>query len=85
MPGKSRRRFFCIDCKVDTGKICEYYFVHTALWLSVMPSVKEMLCIGCLEKRLGRELRASDFPNVYINTLRHSPKSERLHLRLTAR
>ena len=85
MATKSRRRFLCVDCGVDTGKIHEYYFIHTQLWLSVMPSIKGMLCVADLEKRLGRKLTAWDFTDATVNNPCYEPKSQRLMERLTAR
>lgn len=41
-----------------------------------------MLCIGCLENRLGGELMASDFPDIPINR-GVFPYSTRLQSRLT--
>ena len=41
-----------------------------------------MLCIGCLEKRLGRELTPDDFPSCWGGADRSNPKSERLLKRL---
>lgn len=41
-----------------------------------------MLCIGCLENRIGGELTADDFPSRPIN-LGFFPYSERLQNRLT--
>jgi len=79
---KSRRRFLCVDCRMDTGKIGEYYFIHTPLWLSVVGSKTGMLCVGCLEKRLGRKLRRNDFTNAWINDPRYGHKSQRLMSRL---
>ena len=73
----------CLDCGVDTGKICEHYFVHTELWLSVVANIKGMLCVGCLERRLGRKLVRKDFPKVTINNPRYEAKSDRLMKRLT--
>lgn len=81
---RSRRKFQCVDCRVDTGKIHEHYFVHTHLWLTVMPSVNGMLCIGCIEKRLGRSLTARDFTDATINNPRYEPKSQRLMARMAA-
>ena len=53
---------------------CEWYSVWDYLWQEAgMPSENEQLwssgflCIGCLEKRLGRELTAEDFPDCPIN------------------
>lgn len=80
----SRRRFLCVDCGVDTGKIHEHYFVHTELWLRVMPSTTGMLCIGDFEKRLGRQLMSSDFTNATVNSPKFEAKSQRLMSRLTA-
>jgi len=82
---KSRRKFLCVDCGVDTGKIHEHYFVHTDLWLQVMPTVNGMLCVEHLEARLGRKLVATDFTTATINSPRFEPKSQRLMERLTAR
>lgn len=61
----------------------EYYFVHTELWLSVVDSNKGMLCVGCLESRLGRELTSADFTGAYINRPDIFEHSMRLLSRLT--
>lgn len=75
---RNRAKFACLDCGMDTGKSHEFYFVNTQLWLSVVGSTSGMLCVGCLEKRIGRKLVASDFPDVSINRpglgRRHSNK-----------
>lgn len=43
-----------------------------------------MLCIGCLERRLGRELNADDFLDCPLNTEYDSyPRSDRLLERMT--
>lgn len=90
-PGRSansiqhmRRRFACIDCREDTGKMHEHYFVHTDLWLAAVGTIRGMLCVGCLEERLGRKLVPRDFPDVCINDPRYEPKSARLMKRLTS-
>ena len=82
---RSRQKFLCLDCGIDTGQANEFYFVHTKLWLQAVGSIKGMLCLGCLEKRLGRKLVASDFPDVSINSTKHGQKSLRLLARLTAK
>lgn len=79
----SRRKFMCLDCSIDTGKIHEHYFIHTPLWISVVGNSSGMLCVGCLEKRLGRKLTSTDFPDVTINNPRFEPKSQRLMERLS--
>lgn len=63
----ARNHFKCLDCRIDTGKAGEYYVLKTEVWLEAHGSLKGMLCIGCLEKRLGRELTASDFSSALLN------------------
>jgi hypothetical protein len=58
----------CDDCGWDTmaSKQCwEYYFVYKEIWLEAGGA--RILCIGCLEKRLGRELCPEDFPDCEDN------------------
>ncbi len=83
------RAFLCIDCGENTRR-CEYYMVHKALWNGAVPEQKErggvMLCIGCLESRIGRQLTSKDFTDAPLN---RDPKeiaiqSERLQNRLKA-
>jgi hypothetical protein len=54
----------CVDCGIDTtpGKRgrrhtggWEHYMVHSEVW-TLAGMKKGFLCIGCLEKRIGREL-----------------------------
>jgi hypothetical protein len=60
--------FVCVDCSTNTSEIQEYYMVHDELWHSVgMEPDGGMLCIGCLEKRLGRQLEAKDFTYAPVN------------------
>jgi hypothetical protein len=81
----SRSKFLCADCGVDTGKLGEFYFVNTSLWLSAMRSLKGMLCVGCLEGRIGRRLSSSDFTKATINLPRFIPKSARLMERMESK
>ncbi len=74
----SRKKFLCLDCKVDTGKIHEHYFITTDTWLSVVSSIKGMLCVSCLEGRLKRKLSPTDFTNATVNDPKFEPKSQRL-------
>jgi len=80
---KTRRQFLCLDCGVDTGRINEYYMVIERVWWAVHDSGIGMLCIGCLETRLGRRLRPDDFTDAYVNDVGFAPKSQRLMARLT--
>lgn len=47
-------------------------------WFAIHGSKFGMLCVGCIESRLGRELRAGDFNNSYLNTSRSFERSARL-------
>jgi hypothetical protein len=60
----------CADCGLGTIQLGEWYMVKDAAWEQAwcrrrkwwhgLPG-QEVLCIGCLEKRLGRTLVAGDF------------------------
>jgi len=52
--------FRCADCKLDTG-FGNYYTLHDAAWLEATPDGARMLCVDCLEVRLGRRVTAADF------------------------
>lgn len=61
-------QFDCVDCGVDTDVIDEYYMVHDHVWLSSGIGLNDgMLCVGCLERRIGRTLTAADFTDAPIN------------------
>ena len=68
--------FDCMDCGVDTKEIHEYYSVVDDVWLAANPDDFGMLCISCLENRLGRALTANDFTDYPINRI--FQKSDRL-------
>lgn len=59
---------YCVDCKINTFIIGEYYMVHHSVWEdSGLGLYDGMLCISCLEKRIGRQLTSEDFSNFPIN------------------
>lgn len=62
-----RSKFRCLKCGVDTGKIGEYYMLKDEIWFIVHNSKVGMLCIGCVEKILGRSLTKSDFNDSHVN------------------
>jgi hypothetical protein len=65
---KKRSNRHCVDCGVCTIKLQEYYMVRHELWAQAgMDRNGGMLCINCLEHRLGRTLIASDFLDVPLN------------------
>lgn len=72
----------CVDCGVDTVKINEYYMSTDAIWKRAgMHKYGGMLCIGCLEKRVGHMLKSSNFkecPLNWRNVLYPEMSSERL-------
>jgi hypothetical protein len=61
----------CSDCGVGTFSIGEYYMVKNEVWEQAWSSQRksyhgkvpgqEVLCIGCLETRIGRTLCGDDF------------------------
>lgn len=80
------KRFICLDCGVNTHPLTEdgineYYMVYDYIW----PIGKQdgMLCIDCLEKRIGRKLVPGDFTKAPVNA--GFNKSERLLDRLGRR
>ena len=75
---KSRRKFLCLDCKVDTGKLGEHYMLVDETWHLTGLGKLGMLCILDVEKRIGRKLRSSDFNNSYLNKPRTGIMSARL-------
>ncbi len=74
----------CDDCGMST--FYELYVVHDGLWDQY--GSEWMLCVGCLESRVGRQLVTEDFTAAnfnphQLNNFKH-PKSERLVSRLTS-
>ena len=60
----SQREFRgCVDC----GSTGELYMVHDAIWTEAFFEKNELACIGCLEKRLKRPLKISDFTTCLAN------------------
>lgn len=79
-----RANFVCIDCKGDTHQTDkDYYMVEHHIWAKHGAGDK-MLCIGCLEKRVGRLLEGEDFLecplnkhlNSYVSALKYGPGIE---------
>ena len=77
------RVFGCIDCGVCTNCNGEYYMVYDEVWEAANPKRKGMLCIGCLETRLGRLLTKDDFTDAPVNDMWLEVGSTRLKNRLT--
>ena len=58
--------------------------VEDEVWYSAVTarSKPSILCIGCLEQRIGRLLTKDDFSAVPLNEMPFWPRSERLKTRL---
>jgi hypothetical protein len=74
----------CNDCGVNVSEIGEYYMLLEPVWFEANNRYEGMLCIGCVEKRLGRELTKADFWPCPLNEVKPSHQSERLVNRLTS-
>jgi hypothetical protein len=67
----------CLDCRINTDAIDEYYMLRNEVWTEVNPEIDGHLCISCVERRLGRILTPADFTGGQVNssaTLRRSPR-----------
>jgi hypothetical protein len=78
----------CADCGVDALSLGEWYMVWDEIWDRAWinrsrPPAGGILCIGCLETRLGRTLTAPDFTDAPISIPLKSVMSKRLRNRLT--
>jgi hypothetical protein len=63
----------CADCGVDTcpvdrGFRAEFFMVHDEVWAAAGMGAG-YLCVGCLERRLGRQLTPGDFTACELNDL----------------
>lgn len=88
------RQTRCRDCRTETlsgepGVPCECYMVTNDVWAAA-GNPQGCLCIGCLERRIGRQLTRADFTDAMMNDLAitdvdyaWSWRSERLRDRLT--
>jgi hypothetical protein len=82
----------CADCGAGTLELDEWYAVRDHVWAQAwagrykwrQPHVdgQMVLCIGCLEQRLGCELCAGDFADAPINDPAKLNMSARLRDRL---
>lgn len=65
---ESRNSFLCHQCDYDTLENNEYYMLHDSVWLTANKGNQEgMLCIGCVEVNLNRQLTRKDFTDAPIN------------------
>jgi len=58
----------CFDCGVNTLETNEYYMVTDSCWARAKMKARDgMLCVGCLERRLGRKLTPRNFIDCPLN------------------
>ena len=69
--------FVCLDCGINTSHTEEYYMLTGEVWKEAVPDLVGMLCINCVELRLGRQLWPEDFMDSPINYF-HSRLSARV-------
>jgi hypothetical protein len=75
---KLLERFGCNDCGLNVVLIGEFYMLSPEIWnVQLGPGWTDNLCIGCLEKRLGRKVSSSDM-GVMPNYWWMQPESLRL-------
>ena len=80
-PCEDYEMFRCVDCAACTLCDGEYYMVHNEIWDRTGLD-RGMLCIGCLEQRIGKLLTARDFTDAPINDIFGNNGSARLMARL---
>ena len=94
-------RAFCADCNSPVGPMGEWCLLKNSVWETAWPGtgqnsvhdpmpMKHNLCIGCVEKRIGRKLSRADFDmrsqhNRENNPRRQFPMSRRMKNRLGRR
>lgn len=84
----ANHQMLCLDCGTDTNPT-EYYMVRDRIWEQAGMVAKRRyddhvyLCIGCLERRLGRELLPEDFTGAPVNWLLLESASDRLRSRIS--
>lgn len=78
---KLKPNWACIDCRKDTLANDEHYQLSDHTWRRANPLIIGVLCLDCVERRLGRPLHAGDFTPAAINAthaLRCPPLAQRL-------
>jgi hypothetical protein len=61
---------WCVDCNVDSCAVDGLYMVHDRVW--PIGRLDGMLCVACLEQRIGRRLTPADFQDVPCNRWPHT-------------
>jgi hypothetical protein len=83
----------CADCNIGTTTLGEWYMVRDDVWEHAWAGRlkrwrdapgQQVLCVGCLEQRLGRTLDRRDFTDAKVNSPTYPGISPRLAARLQA-
>lgn len=86
LPRKECEQFQCAACVVNTLHEYEYYMVHDEIWDAAVTfngvPKRSMLCLGCVERAIGRALTSQDFTDAPVNFEGSGVKSDRLMARL---
>jgi hypothetical protein len=78
---KSKAKWDCVDCSENTSY--EHYFVTNDVWMEQAKMGEAgMLCVPCLELRIGRRLGPADFTDAHINNPKTHPMTIRLQSRI---
>jgi hypothetical protein len=76
---KELARFKCNDCDANVVTIGEVYMCPKAIWDGELGlGLDDNLCIGCLETRLGRRVRAWIDIQLPVYTGQQRPLSDRM-------
>ena len=65
------QNWLCMDCGKNTSEASsDYYMLRNRLWRMLVPRSQRhgMLCLACVERRLGRPLRTGDFRSDHDDT-----------------
>jgi hypothetical protein len=57
LPAEELARLVCIDCGINIVEIGEFYMCDSDIWERLGLGWTDNLCLGCLDKRLGRKAR----------------------------
>jgi hypothetical protein len=58
--------YACEGCRRCCHELGEWFMLMDHLW-RIVAGEGEVLCVGCVEARLGRELKLADFAQVPVN------------------
>jgi hypothetical protein len=59
--------WFCHDCGADCAELGENYMVRDAVW--PIGATAGVLCVGCIERRIGRRLVRDDFDPHWLSAI----------------